>query len=259
MRWMWVGIGLGACVDGGSVTETGSMPVDTGPWSTTTSGTTPQTPCAAAGFAAATEGLEGEALWDALTAATAAQTCASYSAATEHLFLVLDNVDYGVECVYTGRVVPVTDSKPDATVMNTEHTWPQSQGADRLPMRADLHHLFPSIAEANNARANLAFCDVVAAEDWEQGGSRRGEDALGTRCFEARDVHKGNVARALFYFAAAYEGRIDAAEEEVLRAWHLADRVDDAERVRNAAIEDWMGSRNPFVDFPDLVDRIADH
>ena len=207
------------------------------------------------------EGLADEALLEAI-AARLAQTYAprsrSYEAARRRMFEHIDNRSSEIECVYTGVVVS-SATEPDPALMNTEHTWPQSQGADRLPMRADLHHLFPSIAEANNARANLAFCDVVAAEDWEQGGSRRGEDALGTRCFEARDVHKGNVARALFYFAAAYEGRIDAAEEEVLRAWHLADRVDDAERVRNAAIEDWMGSRNPFVDFPDLVDRIADH
>lgn len=55
-----------------------------------------------------------------------------------------------------------------------------------------------------------------------------------------------------------YRDRLDAATEKTLRAWHRADPVDEAERVRNTAIYELQRSRNFFVDRPDLVERIAD-
>lgn len=183
---------------------------------------------------------------------------ARYRVARSEMFETIDNEDGVVTCVYTGFELR-TATTPDANVMNTEHTWPQSQGADVEPMRSDLHHLFPSTAESNNARANLPFCDVVAEEDWSDGGSRRGESSDGTPCFEPRDDHKGNVARAMLYFAAVYQPAVDASQEAVFRQWHLDDPVDDAERQRNDQVEAFQGSRNPFVDYPDLVERIGDH
>jgi len=243
-------------VDGGPVTDTAGLPGDTGAPATTTSGTTPATPCAAAGFAAATEGLEGAALWDALTVVTAPQTCASYSAATEHLFLVLDNVDDSVECVYTGRVVPVTDSKPDATVMNTEHTWPQSQGADEVPARCDLHHLYPTDSNANSTRAAYAFGQVSGTVAWSEGGSSLGEDALGTTVFEPRDVHKGNVARSMLYFSARYAMPLPDDQVALFKAWHAQDPVDEAERSRTWGIASFQELANPLVVCPDRVERL---
>ncbi len=206
------------------------------------------------------EGVEGASLLRAIDDRNDETHLArppSYENARDRMFSVVDNHEGEVECVYTGFSMR-TRGVPDANVMNTEHTWPQSQGADRVPMRSDLHHLFPSTADANNARANLPFCDVVRGENWADGGSRRGEDSRGETCFEARDAHKGNAARAMLYFAAVYDPRVDAAQEAVLRRWHEADPVDDAERARNNAVASYQGSRNPFVDYPDLVARISD-
>ena len=38
-----------------------------------------------------------------------------------------------------------------------------------------------------------------------------------------------------------------------LIAWHVADPPDDVERWRNNLIELLQGSRNPFIDYPEIV------
>lgn len=74
--------------------------------------------------------------------------------------------------------------------------------------------------------------------------------------FEPPVNHRGNVARALFYFSVRYELPISEDEEVVLRKWHKQDPVDEAEHARNQEIFEIQKTRNPFIDFPDLVDSI---
>ncbi|MDQ2702409.1 MAG: endonuclease [Pseudomonadota bacterium] len=92
---------------------------------------------------------------------------------------------------------------------------------------------------------------------------------------------KGNVARAILYMDVRYEGGSngDTGTTEpdlrltdnasliagtggnasigymgllsVLLQWHQQDPVDQAERLRNEAIQTWQGNRNPFVDHPE--------
>jgi endonuclease I len=92
----------------------------------------------------------------------------------------------------------------------------------------------------------------------EQGGSALGKNFLNRTAFEVREAHRGNVARALFYFAVRYDLHIDAAQEETLRLWHVEDTVDDAELKRNDAVEALQHNRNPFIDHPEFVEKIAD-
>ena len=201
-------------------------------------------------------GLSDEALKKALRDAREHDTL-DYTAARMQLFEHVDQDGGEVECVYTGERV-ATLTIPPHTLMNTEHTWPQSQGADRLPARSDLHHLFATLSTANTKRSNHPFCEVTTST-WSQGGSRLGERSSdGATCFEPREVHKGNVARAMFYFATIYRHAIDAEQEATLRAWHESDAVDLAERERHERVARAQRSRNPFVDSPELVARIAD-
>jgi endonuclease I len=51
---------------------------------------------------------------------------------------------------------------------------------------------------------------------------------------------------------------IDPRLEAVLRKWHKDDPVDDEERDRNEKIMKLQGNRNPFIDYPELVDKIND-
>ena len=68
--------------------------------------------------------------------------------------------------------------------------------------------------------------------------------------------HRGNVARALFYFSVRYGMSISAVEESSLRSWHMEDPVDEAELERHEQIFSIQRVRNPFIDFPELVEDI---
>ena len=51
---------------------------------------------------------------------------------------------------------------------------------------------------------------------------------------------------------------MNPAQEAFLRKWNDEDPVDDAEMERNNQIEKLQGDRNPFIDFPNLVDEIKE-
>lgn len=204
--------------------------------------------------------LSGEALKNQLNSLVSGHTSISYDAARLAMFSDIDNVGGWVECVYTGLDVQTTGI-PDNSVMNTEHTWPQSYGAEGVA-RSDLHHLFPTASDINSSRGNLPFGDVVVSSPgYPQGGADRGTNVSGVTVFEPRDVHKGDCARAVLYFALRYgnlSGFLDLADQEpVLRAWHLQDPVSSKETNRNNDIAALQVKRNPFIDQPGLLLRLA--
>jgi endonuclease I len=180
----------------------------------------------------------------------------TYEQARELVFSLLHNEDGVVTGVYSGVAVQTTQA-PHSWVMNVEHAWPRSRGSDDTAFLSDLHHLYPTVSWVNSARANYAYCDLARLVGY-RGEARWGYDADGSYCFEPRAEFKGNAARSIFYISAAYSLRLDPAQERVLRRWHTEDPVDQAERDRNDAVASLQGTRNLFVDFPGLVDQIAD-
>lgn len=152
---------------------------------------------------------------------------------------------------------------PDNKVVNVEHTWPQSHFTRKFPdevQKSDLHHLFPTDSQINAIRGNNMFGEVSRdLMDLKCPASRFGLGSAGSEeVFEPPQDHKGNVARALFYFSIRYDLPIDPREEAVLRVWNNEDPVDAEEMRRNEEIFKAQGNRNPFIDFPELADRIAD-
>ncbi len=121
--------------------------------------------------------------------------------------------------------------------------------------------LYPTDETANSQRANYPFGPVVSNITWQNGGSKLGRNPNGMVAFEPRDVHKGDVARALFYFLLRYPNNygnfIDAAQEFYLRQWYRTDPVSTKEILRNNAIATYQGKRNPLIDHPEFIDRIA--
>ena len=166
-----------------------------------------------------------------------------------------------------------TGSCFDADDINTEHAWPQSLGSGDEPARSNMHILFPTRGDANSARSNFPYGTVSDAnvDRWflrddtrttppaTNPGAWSRVDNEADR-FEPRDAVKGDVARAVFYFATVYPDRADRsffeAQKATLFQWHQDDPVDAAEARRNVLQAAYQGNKlNPFVVDPTLVDR----
>ena len=178
----------------------------------------------------------------------------SYNRSREFLFTELDQQSGGVTCVYTGTFFPITIYPPDWSEVNTEHTWPQSQGADYDPAQCDLHHLYPADAVANGIRSSLPFGEVSNV-DWSEGGSKKGKNSRGENVFEPRPDHRGNVARSMLYFGVRYGYPLTTDQLGLFRTWNTEDPVTALELWRDKAIQAHQNNSNPFVVCNGLVDR----
>ncbi|MCP3065030.1 endonuclease [Myxococcus sp. K38C18041901] len=202
------------------------------------------------------DGLRDDALLRAVRESSSDKKVVSYNEARRLIFTSLDvNAAGNVECVYTG--LETKGGKiPNNTVMNVEHTWPQSKGATGAA-KSDLHHLFPTDSKANSRRSSFPFGEVVNVK-WSHNGAKLGTDSKGNTVFEPPDSHKGNVARAMFYFSSTYNKPIPNDEEAALKAWNKLDAVDAAEIERNRRVSNIQGNSNAFIDNASLADRIKD-
>jgi len=203
-----------------------------------------------------------------------------YTSAKSYLYSVAENITYngkrGLLPVYSRIFIRGTsgngndyrepgDANGDGysnDFINAEHLWPQSFFNRQYPMRADMHHLYPSLSIPNNKRANFSFAEVHYAEYSTTCGSK-----MTYGKFEPCAPSKGNVARGLFYFMVRYYDRnirnmrdyndFWISKVPLLLKWNREDPPDKYEMKRNNAIEDYQGNRNPFTDDPTLADRIG--
>lgn len=152
------------------------------------------------------------------------------------------------EGLYTGVVVTYAGAQPEPGIMNTEHTWPQSRGADTVPLRCDLNHLFPADAGVNSRRGSLPFGEVVVANWTDTDGNREGGGL-----FEPREAAKGRIARALLYVALFYNDRLapeerpSAYELDIAKDWHALYPPTELEQARAARVYAAQGVANPLV------------
>lgn len=185
-----------------------------------------------------------------------------------YIHLERDFSGYFIEGVYCSRKFYIGAKHPgrripDHTIFNTEHTWPQSKFSRRfrrMVQKTDLHHLYPTFSKINSQRGNLPFADVVSRRELfcNQSESGRAVDNGSGNYFEPPQVHKGNVARAIFYFSIRYQIAIDPIQEYYLKMWHYLDPVDREEERRNDKVFSFQQNRNPFIDIPELVSQISD-
>jgi len=211
-----------------------------------------------------TQNLEGQELYNSLNKYLNESLMFTYSDARQFMFSKADNVNGMVECVYTGKSIQ-TSGIPNINLFNTEHSWPQSKGADQEPARSDIYIIYPSDSKANERRSNHPYGIVNRSLSWESGGSKLGlPQASADTVFEPRDKMKGNVARSLLYFSTRYGNRKGTFDnsgfltnmETLIRSWNKQDPVDERERSRAILISSAQKRMNPYIAHPDMIDRM---
>ena len=214
------------------------------------------------------ENLWDEALKTAIkTYTTTGYVTLGYNTARDYMFATIDKylTNDTIECIYSGkRIRAVNRTEAQNLGFNTEHTYPQSFFGGNDPMLSDLFHLYPTDGTPNSCRSNYTYNKVVTitGTSCNVGGSKLGTDSTSETVYEPRDKHKGNAARSLFYFCIKYNalvnpgGFMNAKQESRLRVWNYLDTVDANERLRCDRIAAYEHVRNPFIDHPELIDRI---
>ena len=228
-----------------------------------------------AGYYASAEGKTGVALIQALYAITCTQRVLGYTRARDSMYANVDDPDNDdiIIDIYVGRSATVNSRATAAAVdFNTEHSWPQSRGANEDPAESDINILFSADETSNSVRLNYPFGNVTGSVDWtspaQPGVTERSRRGLnGSRIvFEPRDSKKGDIARAILYFYVRYKLSPTPSfslqnfnvEEATLIQWSQQDPPDEFERARNNRIFRAQGNRNPFIDRPEFVAAIGD-
>ena len=160
---------------------------------------------------------------------------------------------------------------------NREHSLPKSWwGGNKAAQYSDAYHVVPTDCRVNNQRSAYAFGECA-------GGTRLSVKARGKlgastftgyngTVFEPDDEYKGDFARHYFYMITAYPnvsftssngsaifadaGRLTSYGLALLLKWHRMDPVSKKELNRNDAVSSFQRNRNPFIDYPCLVEYI---
>ncbi len=171
----------------------------------------------------------------------------------------------------------------EGSCYNREHSIPLSWFSGSTSTNGpatDYNFIFPTDGYVNGKRSNFPYGEVAKASYTSRNGSKLGQSGIagvtGT-VFEPRDEFKGDVARAFLYFVTMYEDNIptwssnaDAAQSfdnntfpavklpflQMMIKWHNQDPVSKKEIDRNNATYSFQHNRNPFIDSPQLVNRI---
>ena len=169
---------------------------------------------------------------------------------------------------------------PSFKGLNREHSFPKSWwgGDQTIPAYTDLNHLYPTEASANMAKSNypLGEVDPNRTIDFDNGLTTVGFPVYGQGggaklVFEPDDEYKGDFARTYMYMATCCQSlhwrytymvenntypTLNAWSRDLLLRWAREDQVSQREIDRNEAVYSFQNNRNPFIDFPELMEYI---
>ncbi|WP_339888536.1 endonuclease [uncultured Flavobacterium sp.] len=167
----------------------------------------------------------------------------------------------------------------EGSCYNREHLMPQSVFNSNYPMYSDAHFVVPSDGSVNGARGNFPFGVVSSVAYTSTNGSKRGSNlnsgysaGYSGTVFEPINEFKGDVARAMLYFATRYQNEVTSwsydmfnntnnqvytnAFLNILITWHNQDPVSAYEIAKNNAVYSFQNNRNPYIDHPEYVCQI---
>ncbi len=170
--------------------------------------------------------------------------------ATKNLFRYTDCQNSGgkISSFYSGKEIgPSWDG-----TWNREHTWPNSKGDASGQGENDIIMLRPTSTSENSSRGNKAY---------GEGGSYYHPNSESNNKYDLR----GDVARIMLFVYCRWGntgsmwGSSGVMEsKDVLLKWVEEDPVDTWELGRNDAAESITGTRNVFVDYPELIFALFD-
>jgi len=182
--------------------------------------------------------------------------------------------------MYSNNARYFNPEKPAASVaeFDIEHMLPKSWwGGDVNPAYCDLYHLVPGDYSANRSKSNHAPGIPSDTTFWNGSFATGSGAEYGLqKVFCPADEYKGDFARAYFYIATCYGDSLTWVEtgepgtamtntgwqefrpwlRDLLLQWHRMDPVSGKEKTRAVEINKIQGNRNPFIDYPDLVEYI---
>lgn len=236
-------------------------------------------------YYATAEGLRAEALKTELGSIICCGVRYKYGSGTNHTWAGFyytdrDTLTNAVIDMYSHRPRYYNPERPTASVAecDIEHMFPKSWwGGDVNMAYCDLFHLVPADYSANRSKSNQApgmLTDTTFFNGSFACGSNPAYPV--SRVFCPDDEYKGDFARAYFYIACCYGDVLTWAESgdaaaamsntlwqefqpwlrDLLLDWHRMDPVSEKERERAIAVNRIQGNRNPFIDYPELVELI---
>lgn len=173
--------------------------------------------------------------------------------------------DGSLRCAYSDLLLVSPEGTRMHPKFDEEHSMPQSfQSGTHLHSGRNMHGLFAVSKEANGRRGNKPFGrtpDAVLTRSDSIGNSFL--NSVGGRSFKSFEpnCNKGMVYRAFLGILVAYPGCLNETRmPKVLlpRLIELAasEPVTQHERHRNFVLNQLHGTRNPFIDRPDLVTKL---
>lgn len=160
---------------------------------------------------------------------------------------------------------------------------------------SDLYHIRPSDTKINTARGDAPFVDfddfsdckpVISVSDggpyslkFYKEGYKSGSKTEYADKVEVDNHFKGDIARTVAYLYMHYKTNVNTPSDkksltgsldltsvigyddeekckEILKKWNKIDKPSDVEKHRNHVGQQVQGNRNPFVDYPELLDKM---
>ncbi len=185
------------------------------------------------------------------------------------------------DCDFTFKSKQCGSYSGECSCYNREHSIPKSWwGGSESNQGCDIFHVVPTDGYVNSMRSNYPFGEVSNPTKTSKNGSKVGPNTFsgysGT-AFEPIDEYKGDLARGVLGAMIKWKGSwtsgngnavfngtytsssnygLTSFAMNLFLSWHRLDPVSQKELDRNNGIEQTQGNRNPFIDYPDLVEYI---
>lgn len=193
-------------------------------------------------------------------------------------FYLTDNDNGYVIDRYSNKSVKFDSRGAVPSGMNIEHSFPKSWwGGSKNQAYQDLYNLMPSDSKANSSKGNYGMGVVTQTSGkgfYDNECIKVGDGSEGFKVWQPSKQWEGDFARGYMYMATAYqdftwqgEAALNSLQQgdyptlkpwayKLYIKWAKEDQVDETETKRNEAVYKIQGNRNPFIDFPNLMEYI---